>query len=79
VQQIDRGKSFDASADGGPDTSVEPLQAAANSIDQPNEQSAILDAIGNQVGYLEGDSGEPYLRVYYYRVVSVLPEPAVGS
>ncbi len=38
-----------------------------------NGQSAILGAIANQVGYIEGDHGEPYLRVYYYRVVSFSP------
>lgn len=58
-------------------------KATAQPLDQPppddesaevvrNGQSAILGAIANQVGYIEGDHGEPYLRVYYYRVVSCI-------
>lgn len=31
---------------------------------------AILKAIVNPVGFVEGKVDEPYLRVYYYRVVS---------
>lgn len=37
--------------------------------------NGILKAVTDQVGYLEGESGEPYLKLYYYRVV----RPALPS
>lgn len=36
------------------------------------KQEGILKAVTDQVGYLEGESGEPYLKLYYYRVVRSL-------
>jgi hypothetical protein len=73
--QTDESKSFDASVESGRSITAEPhplaAEESAEATDQHNGHSAILDAIGNQVGYLEGQSGEPFLRVYYYRVVSV--------
>jgi len=72
---LGNGLSSSNEGSGGRSSAFSPSKGTSDQPSQQQQQqqdgasqSGILRAVTDQVGYLEGESGEPYLKLYYYRV-----------
>lgn len=76
MSNLSLGNGSGSSNGGGRSSAFSPSKGTSGQSSQQQQQqqpdgasqNGILRAVTDQVGYLEGESGEPYLKLYYYRV-----------